>query len=178
MNGNTDVMLDLETCGVSPGCVILSIGACTFRGDRTFYEKISVMDSEHQGLFKDPATMAWWNKQDPEARKEAFSGAKDLVSILGSFSDFLRSINSDIYIWGNGADFDLPILAAAYIRVGMKTPWKPFNGRCYRTLKNLYFDVKMEPFEGMKHNALVDAQNQAAHARLILTKHFNLGKIT
>ncbi len=169
-----DVMLDLETCGISPGCVVLSIGASTISGNEHFYTKISAESSKERGLFADPSTMMWWDRQKPEARQEAFSGTKTVEVALGEYADWMRSLGKkeDIYVWGNGADFDLPILAAVYKKVGMEAPWAPFNGRCYRTLKNLYKDIKAPLFEGLKHNALADAQHQAAHAHLIFKKHF------
>jgi hypothetical protein len=169
-----DVMTDLETTGTSAGCCILSIGACTFSEELNFYQKIWHQSCLESGLVDNRETIAWWSRQSVEARQEAFSGTSHLVTVLGAFSDFLRSIPAkQVFVWGNGADFDLPILAAAYHKLGMNVPWKPYNGRCYRTLKNLYRDIDMPAFEGMKHNALHDAKMQARHARLILHKHFN-----
>ena len=175
MSKTTDVMIDLETLGTRAGCSILSIGACTFDQSYLYHEKISRTSCQERGLLEDPETLAWWDKQNAEARTAAFSGQLTLEQALGRLNDFfaiLPATNRDIYVWGNGADFDLPILEAAYQKVGMKKPWAPFNGRCFRTLKNLYFDVKAPIFEGMKHDALEDAKHQARHARLILSQHF------
>jgi hypothetical protein len=167
-----DVMLDLETTGVYAGCGILSIGAVTFDGNTSFYDKISLDSCHSFGLVDLPDTLTWWDKQDAEAREEAFSGMTNLVEALGGFSDFLQVVRNmtgkEVFLWGNGADFDLPILAAAYRVVGMRQPWETHNGRCYRTLKNLFYEVKADPFDGMKHNALADAKHQARHALKIL----------
>jgi len=174
MDNSIDVMVDLETCGTSAGCIILTIGACTFDQEHKFYTRISERDSEQQGFWRDPSTMAWWNKQDYGVRDEAFSGTVEVIKALGQFSDFLLSLKKqykNVYIWGNGADFDLPILAHYYHAIDMKIPWEPYNGRCYRTLKNLYKDIKIGENKG-KHNALFDAVAQAAHARRILHEHF------
>lgn len=171
-----DVMLDLETTGTKAGCCILAIGACSFSQEFTFYEKINLESCKIAGLRNEIETLKWWEKQTKEARDEAFSGTKDLITVLGQFSDFLRLLPATAkttFVWGNGADFDLPILQAAYAKAGMKTPWEPFNGRCYRTLKNLYKTIEMRKFEGLKHNALADAKNQAMHAREILRIHFD-----
>lgn len=169
-------MLDLETCGTRPGCVVLAIGACSFDGEDTFYEKISVEDSKKFGLVQDPDTMAWWSKQDEAARQEAFSGTTILQTALGKFSDFIQSVTrrkGEVFLWGNGADFDQPILEAIYVAARMKYPIKPYNNRCYRTLKNLYKPIAMKSFQGLKHSALADARNQALHAREILRIHFD-----
>ena len=72
-------------------------------------------------------------------------------------------------IWGNGADFDNPILEAAYDLLKMPAPWKYNEGRCYRTLKSLFPTVVAIPqAANAKHNALLDAKNQAEHASRIL----------
>ena len=169
-----DLMIDLETTGTKPGCAILSIGAATFDLEYKFYANIIHASFIEQGLKDDPSTIAWWDKQNAAARNEAFSGTTPLVRALGQFADFLRMLGpaKTTFVWGNGADFDLPILEAAYTAVGMKKPWEPWNGRCYRTLKNLYFDTKAQDANPTKHNALTDAVYQAQHARLILERHF------
>lgn len=168
-----DIMIDLETMGVSAGCAILSIGAVTLDEKHKFYAKICLDSCSPAGLKIDLDTIAWWQKQSKEARGEAFSGTKDLVLVLGEFADWFRMVEKlegTAFLWGNGADFDLPILGAAYEAVGMKKPWKPFNGRCYRTIKNWarFKDITPDPFEGVKHNALADAIFQARHLIKIL----------
>jgi hypothetical protein len=172
---SVDIMLDLETTGVDPGCCVLSIGAISFDINAHSFE----VDIDHQsckdvGLVDDPDTMKWWSRQDPAAYERAFSGSTPIIKALGSFTDWFTKLGKgeSAFIWGNGADFDIPILKAAYDACGMKAPWKPYNGRCYRTLKNLYKDVKAPPFDGIKHTALADARFQALHARLILRTHF------
>lgn len=165
------VMLDLETVSTSAGCGILSIGACTFDCKHKFYERIDPASSRIY-LKEDMETLRWWNKQDPQLKQEAFGGSKELLTVLIAFGNWFRSLNGgcykDIEIWGNGADFDLPILSAAYLRMDLKQPWGAYNGRCYRTLKNLLPHVKAPARASAKHHALDDAIYQAEHASLIL----------
>ena len=170
-------MVDLETTGVSAGCCILSIGACTLDLKNEFYVKIDLNTCYDEGLKNLASTMQWWDKQSPEARDEAFSGITPLVSALGQFSDWFRMLEGkDNKIWGNGEDFDLPILQGAYEACGMEKPWKPYSGRCYRTIKNLHSDVPTNSFRGVKHNALEDARNQAVHLmKIVNAKGLNLG---
>lgn len=169
-----DVMLDLETLGISPGCTILSIGACSLDQEHTFYQTISIANCVERGLTREAGTLAWWDKQAPEIRAEAFSGTTNLIEALGQFHDWFRKLPAKKkFIWSNGADFDIPILAFAYRLCGMHTPWEPFNGRCYRTMKNLYRDIPMVALEGgVKHNALDDATAQAQHLRQIFQEHY------
>ena len=171
-----DIMLDLETTGISAGCGILSVGACTFDLKERFYESVSLQSCLTAGLINHASTMQWWSKQSPDAKEQAFAGTSSITEVCGHFHDWFRSLDApqrNKFIWGNGADFDLPILGAAYKAVGIDIPWATYNGRCYRTLKNLYKDIIMGKFMGVKHNALQDAMNQAVHASDILKKHFN-----
>jgi exodeoxyribonuclease VIII len=171
-----DVMLDLETLGVSPGCAVVSIGAVAFDEfgvDATgFYAAIDVPEWNVEGLTpyglrKEIGTIDWWRKQSEEARS-VFCGGGDMMLALGLFATYLRDIESDTgqapRVWGNGADFDLPILLAAAKAAGMneKSLWGGFNGRCYRTVKNGFKSVKMVR-SGTHHNALDDARSQAEH---------------
>lgn len=165
-----NVMLDLETTGTKPGYGILSIGACTFDRKHKFYERIDPASSRIY-LKEDIDTLRWWHKQDIRIREEAFGGTLELTTVLDRFHDWFRTLNNKNHkrtmIWGNGADFDLPILAYAYYAVDRPVPWAPFNGRCYRTLKNLLPHVTL-PRASVSHHALDDAIHQAEHATLLL----------
>ena len=166
-----NVMLDLETCGTKPGCVVLSIGACTFDLQYKFYQTISHQDSLKAGFLEEIDTMRWWANQDPAARQEAFSGILPPQSALLNFFNWMDQLpvpRKDIAIWGNGADFDIPILAAQYDKLGLGKPWSPFSGRCYRTLKTLLPHVSAPVKNKQKHNALEDAIFQAQHATTLL----------
>jgi len=170
-----DIMLDLETTGKRAGCPILSIGACDFNSIRRFEANISHISCLDVGLKDQYETMNWWDKQSEEAKNVAFSGKEPLVEALGRFSDWLRSLNTSkdkVFVWGNGAKFDLGILEAAYVACDMVYPIDYQNERCYRTLKNLYYSIKAGEFIGTKHNALHDALHQAKHAKEILERHF------
>ena len=171
-------MLDLETYGTRPGCGILSIGAVFFSSTHkewkgpSFYQAVNRASCEEAGLFEQEDTMAWWAKQGSSARQvwQEIETAPPLAEVLSNFSTWLRENTLDTtktQVWGNGADFDNPILSACYSAVARGQPWGPYNGRCYRTLKALAPDVKLRR-TGTHHNALDDAVSQAEHAVRIL----------
>lgn len=166
-----DVMVDLETLGIHAGCVVLTIGACTFDLRHQFYERISISDSRDKGFLENPDTVRWWSKQPFHVKQEAMGGIDEVLTILNKFSDWmggLPAVRKDIQLWGNGADFDLPILAAYYKKLDLEQPWSPYSGRCYRTLKTLLPHVTAAEKNKLKHNALEDAIYQAQHAVLLL----------
>lgn len=176
MDNSTDIVIDIETTGTAPGCCILSIGAATTDRKYHFYLPIwHASQKELYGLKDNHDTLRWWDKQSAAARDEAFSGTVGLVNALGQFSDWIQAIPvKEKFFWGNGADFDQPILAYAYNAVDMKNPFG-FNNRCYRTLKNLYKNIKADDeFEGIKHHALWDAKHEAKHLSRLLQHHFTM----
>lgn len=165
------VMLDLETLGLRAGCRVLSIGAVEFSRRGLGAEFYTVLNADDQDrLFIDPDTVAWWNRQAKEARRVFTDPKVPTPEGLASFNAYCASIASvrDLRVWGCGADFDQPILAAVYAMQApdLKLPWQ-WGSRCYRTLKNLRKDVVMAR-QGTYHNALDDAKSQALHAIQLL----------
>lgn len=173
MFGYTDVMTDLETLGTAPGCKLLSIGAAVFSRDGVtdkFYVKIR--RSGQAALTESQDTLTWWAAQSEEARNEALGDSPDRMPLpvaLMTFAGWLRDVAGAgrVRIWGNGADFDQPILAAAYREYGLEIPWEFYNSRCYRTLRAVVPQVEYNRI-GTAHNALDDAVSQAQHAASIL----------
>jgi exodeoxyribonuclease VIII len=175
-----NVMVDLETLGTKPGCQILSIGAVAFGANglgQEFYSPINLGSQEALGLTTNQATIDWWKSQSPAAQKvliDAQTCPQGLEEVLKLFNAWLGGVASynathadgrseKIAIWGNGSDFDNMILAEAYSMAGIELPWKFYMNRCFRTLKNLFPQIREER-TGVHHNALDDARYQAGLA--------------
>ncbi len=169
------VMIDLETFGKRPGCPVLTLGAVEFGPNGLGEEFYIGFDDAAQlaaGLFPDPETVAWWAERSPEARAAIDNRDRTAPNLaLQEFAGWLRVIGplKDVRIWGNGANFDEPILTALYDKFGLEVPWAFWNSRCYRTLKNLRKDIRAKPSE-IAHHALHDAAAQARHAIEILNE--------
>lgn len=171
------VMLDLETLGTRPGCVVLSVGAVFFDANLGLgAEFYSVVKRSHQvelGLHEDPDTMKWWARQSEEAKRAVMAAdepdAPTVHEALAAFQRFIK-LDTNVKVWGNGADFDNPILAHVHHSVELKQAWNTYNGRCYRTLKNIAPGPKIERV-GTYHNALDDAKGQALHAIQLFKLH-------
>lgn len=164
-----EIMLDLETLGTTPGSLILSIGAAKFGDGKildTFYASIDPQSGIDAGLTMDVPTVMWWLQQSDAARAAITKGGEDICSILFKFAAWA---GEDAIVWGNGASFDNVLLSVAYDKTKLKRPWKHSGERCYRTVKNLYPEVLIEPY-GIHHNALDDAIAQALHLMRMLAK--------
>lgn len=173
------LMIDLETMSSRPNAVVVSIGLTAF--DKTAVEPTGlrvVVNREEQkrmGRHEDPDTMAWWAKQTPEARAvfdekqipvtEATFKVQQYVT---SYTDGPRHVEP----WGNGADFDLPIITGLFADFGVPVPWKFYNHRCFRTLKHLLpvrYKIATEELKNpLKHDCLADARWQAEVASRLL----------
>lgn len=168
-----DVMVDLETRGNKPGCQIVSIGAVYFDHETgelsdEMYVVVNQDGQEELGLHEDHDTMAWWAKQSKEAREaletSTLNEGAQLEDALEQLKEFLSAPGlPDVRVWGNGSDFDAPILTVAYMACQEHAPWNFWNSRCFRLLKSMLPSIKMSR-SGTAHNALDDARTQAEHA--------------
>lgn len=160
------IMVDLETLGTTASSVILSVGAVKFDlmsnqiDDNGFYASISIESNLDYGRRIQEDTLLWWLKQEAAAQNVFHEAKTTLSDALVDFSDWIGA--DDYFVWSNGADFDIPMLAHAYSQIQVEVPWKFWNVRCYRTYKNLpgAKDIRVSP-TGTKHNALSDAVQQA-----------------
>ncbi len=156
-----NIMLDMETLGVTADSVILSIGAVKFNmegefDDKAFYAILRTDQNRHIN----PETLAWWMGQSAEAR--SIFTAPNKIGLEQALADLCEWVDhSEYYLWSNGADFDIPILNHALRTHGMPPVAKFWNHRCFRTMKTMFSQVPKPPFEGTAHNALADAVHQA-----------------
>jgi hypothetical protein len=165
-------MLDIETLGVSPGCVVLHISAVEFNIDtgktgKEFDHGISVEDSVKNGLVIEASTMKWWMTQNEAAKKAAFESSNSLRFVLTEFNDFLLQLGP-VSVWGNGVRFDVGILEGLYKAVGMKMPITGRQERDVRTLVSFRPHIKQNmPFVGEQHVAIDDCKHQIKYCSAI-----------
>ena len=170
------VMVDLETWGKVPGAAIRSIGAVVFNpynGDieAEFYRSIDDQSCVDVGLHRDPETVEWWADQSAAAQG-GFADPIPIDTALAHFTLWWQEHNGE-QIYGHGANFDPPLLEAAYAACLMDAPWEFWDVRCCRTILAM---AKRKPDRtgGTHHNALDDAIAQAkAVAAAFRTGQFN-----
>jgi hypothetical protein len=171
-------MVDLETWGKVPGAALRSIGAVVFdprSGDieAEFYRNIDEYSYMRIHMHRDPETVDWWSKQSAAAHGGFADPAPvPLDTALAQFILWWREHNGE-QIYGHGANFDPPLLEAAYTACGMEAPWQFWDVRCCRTILAM---AKRKPDRtaGTHHNALDDAIAQAkAVAAAFRHRQFN-----
>lgn len=165
------IMLDLETMGTASDSAIVAIGAVKFDDVKItgrFHKTIDLQSSIRLGLKVDGGATMFWLRQSDEARQSITGGEQlQLRDALIAFTDWAGDISE---IWGNGANFDEPILTSSFVACNFLPPWKFWNSRCHRTMVRTFPEIHKPPFKGTVHNALDDAENQALHLLEIL-KH-------
>ena len=161
----SDVMIDIETLGRAPGCVVLSVGAVLFdRGGFTseFEANIDIRSSMSHGLTIEADTLLWWMAR----------GLKELPNVVSlseasmRFCDWFRAVQPS-RVWANSPSFDCEIWGYAMERVEHCRPWNFRQTRDMRTARELLpFNVEGDKINfGEAHTALADAKWQAEYLR-------------
>lgn len=166
------IMIDLETLGTGVDAVFIAIGAIYFDPDTgelgdEFYENIDWQSSLNQGRTMTADTIKWWFQQSNEARRAVVKNGAPLIRVLKTFDHFCGNYPM---VWGNGSTFDISILEHAYTQLNREVPWKFWNIRDVRTIKDLgkkKVDEAIFKMEGIAHNALDDAKHQAKYVSIL-----------
>jgi len=164
----THGMIDLETLGVEPNSVVMTLGAIKFdpfsdaEPHTPLYLRGDVEEqSEQYGRSIDDNTLAWWSRQSQSIQDEAFGEHQDRVSV----QEMLRHLNKWCvgldYIWCQGPTFDFVILQDLYKNAQKPAPWNYWQIRDSRTLFSMMPQDPRKAIQEELHNALADCYYQA-----------------
>lgn len=160
-------MIDIETFGTAPSTVVTAVGIVVFNKERildTLTVHLDIKEQIEAQRQIDGSTILWWLRQSKEAQNALLSGqsiAKSVMAGLKEIEDLFKTYSPG-GVWGNASTFDNVIVSDLFRQARRKQPWDFWNDRCYRTMKNVYPDVKIKTV-GVKHDALSDAISQAEH---------------
>ena len=171
-----ELMVDLETVNNKPSSAIISVGLVKFNlEDEDDYETLDdpkrsfycVLDVDAQvafGATMSFETFSWWMKQNAMAKgvfqeKPTYPHNVDAIQKINEFIG-----KSEPYLWGNGSDFDGPIIRHFYDLYGYEFPVPFWKNMCFRTQKR-FAKRKVEIDRGIAHNALEDAKYQVLLAQ-------------
>ena len=167
-------MLDLETLGTRPGCVILTLGAVKFdpyslrEPGPGIYFRVDVDEQTALGREVQEDTLNWWLSQAEDIREEAL-GESDRVSLDTLYRDLNKFLVGVDNIWAQGPVFDIAILENLYRQCGWPTPWQFWQISDSRTLFKTHGDPRVKGKAGL-HNALEDCVSQATAVQQIYKK--------
>lgn len=160
-----DVMIDIETLGTSFKCPVISIGAAAFDLTSvlsTHYTALDVAQQIDSGTrLADASTIKWWMSQSNAAKTVFKEDAIKVEKALEALTNYIKSLDADVYVWGNGATFDISILESLYADYKMPVPWKYNRVMDQRTIKRFLGKNIDIIRKGTYHNAVDDAVTQA-----------------
>ena len=171
-----DIMIDLETMGVTTDSAIVSYGAVEFdpfTGElgHEIYRVIDLNSSMDHGMTVDGGTIYWWLQQTEGARLALIQDGnrESAPTAMKSLDTFIRGVGNPnrVRLWGNGPTFDNAMIRYSHIKITGQDLCIPFwNDRCVRTVKGFY-PTEMwfkwrnnNPRRGTFHNALDDSKYQ------------------
>jgi len=159
-------MVDLETLGTKPNCVILTLGAIKFNPQSDeepkdgIYQKFDVDEQVALGRSQDDSTLEWWAKQPKNIQDEAFTD-EGRISPLQATKELNKFLVGVDVVWAQGPAFDIVILENLYQQLGLPLPWNFWQIRDSRTLFSLLDKDPRKAIQQEAHNALADCYYQA-----------------
>ncbi len=155
----THGMIDLETLGVDPECVVLTIGAIKFNPFSN--------QEPHNGLY-----LRCNVDEQTEIRDEALSDddRTTVENVTKAINKFCVGLD---YIWCQGPTFDFTILQNFYKMAGKPVPWNYWQIRDSRTLFKMMPKDPRKAIQSDLHNALADCYYQAKCVQQTY-KHFGV----
>ena len=170
-----DFLIDIETLGTKPGATILEIAASCGADGLT----LLIDPDSHPGKFE-LNTLLWWSTvPDKKAKERAFgssSGRIGLKDAIGRLNEFIEKVKPD-YFWGCSPDFDYKHLEYWYKYFQIEIPWKFYQFRDVRTIRDVLTQEKIDELERQagfigecKHIANYDVDLEARIVRTFRQK--------
>lgn len=176
-------MIDIETLATSEDAAILWIAGVRFTMDeelkaldystvtrvngmydQCYLMRPSLTSNMELGRHIDHKTLRWWLDMERVEEQPRAPLFKELIAptdlSLQQALSTLRSWLSPVkYVWSNGNNFDLKLLAHAYNQINQDQPWGYKYERDCRTLWHI--TGRHQPKQDVKHHPLYDAWTQA-----------------
>ena len=158
----THAMIDLETLGTGPDCVVLTIGGVKFNPNdisepwEEFYYRFEVDEQLEKGRTTLESTLEWWGKQEESVREEALGDGNrtPVLEVLQALNKWCVGANT---IWCQGPAFDIVILENLFKQYNHHIPWPFWKIKDSRTLFGLAPKDPRKEIDFAAHNALADA---------------------
>ena len=162
----THAMIDLETLGTTPDCVVLTIGGVKFDPNSIssprdeLYFRFEVDEQLAKGRTTLESTLEWWGKQEESVREEALGDGNrtPVLEVLQALNKWCVGADT---IWCQGPVFDIAILENLYRQYDHHIPWAFWKIKDSRTLFGIMPKDPRKAIDFAAHNALEDCKVQA-----------------
>ncbi len=174
-----ELMFDLETLDTKPSAIVLSVGAVvweTFKTDtgilgwhviNRFYRILDIQSQAEKKRTVSESTLVWWQRQDANARDEAFSPVRQPVT--GVLNDFRRFVDLGSHeinaFWASPATFDFPMWEDLAMTFSNYVPWSYRQKYDVRTVvREASYSAKdhvpTRTIDGLPHMPIYDCEWQ------------------
>lgn len=140
-------MLDIETLGRGPGCVVTSVAITPFHMNGTmifpnkvFKCKLSISDQLIKGFTLEPETHEWWMQQDPKVRESEFSGITSPERFCDMLIDYINLVVAQFKtyrIWASAPKLDFGCMFSLFTATKRAWPIIFSSERCMRTYREM-----------------------------------------
>lgn len=175
-----DIMVDLETLGVTKGTTIFQIAACSFdivtgQIHDTFNEIMDISTLKNAPF--DGSTLKWWLNTNKDLLADLINKGRgterELILKFATWINDMKLQNNDaeIFLWGNGILFDNAMIQEKCLQQNIPYPIFYRNDRDVRTIVDLtmqklgftspkdFFSL-ISSSELVQHDALNDVRQQ------------------
>lgn len=168
--GVVDLVLDIETFGVTPGVALASVAVVNlWHPEQWRYRTIS----EPSGRIEWGSLGTFWVKQPPVVQLALSGGLPERTALADIAIWIGQQLGPDyaqpmrLRLWGD-EDFDTVLLAEAYRRNGLPVPWDYHAPRSIRTfLEAAGMEAELPFLESETEHVSIDcAQHAARELRL------------
>jgi hypothetical protein len=164
------IMIDIETLGVTPGSAILEIAAATFtfedaEGWEWFNVEIDLLSSLAAGLTADAGTAAFHLKNGFAGHLRGQALGRAMIALTAWMNERAATLDR---VWAWGMDFERKMIEGACRALKMDFPWKYSRSADARTVWNIAFPGK--PHAPRKHRAKDDVIDQIIDLRTAVSQ--------
>lgn len=174
----THAMIDIETLGTEPDCVVLSVGAVKFDPymptephDKILWRPaVESQMTAGRSVMED--TLRWWAKQPQHIQDEAFT-EDNRIPLESFFADLNKYLVGVDKIWCQGPQFDMVILENMFKQFEHHRNWAFWQVMDCRTIFNMMPTDPRKAIQQNLHSADADAYYQAVCVQQTF-KHFKV----
>lgn len=166
MKNKTHLVLDIETLSTAKSAAVLSIGWAIIKNCNIIQQNEVRLRLAEQIALGDVSadTLKWWLDGEKMDAMKALAllpeySADIALTILGNSVTNTGTRWDEVMVWGNAPSFDCDILEHQYRVLGRGKPWKYWNERDIRTLRDVAKLDRVTP--KIAHSAMWDAVAEA-----------------
>ena len=162
----SNLMVDLETLGVSSGSAIVQIGLWAFNANAMAESGRRIKVWPNKNMKVDFETIQFWMGQPDLVRNMVVVNNEDRLTekeAIWGITQYLQdNCTQEFTLWALPSVFDVPLLEAMYDRNNTSYPWAHWRVKCARTLFDAHGISKAARVQPeVAHDALFDAKAQA-----------------